>query len=239
MLGYRSFFAAESGFDRIDLHAEARAQLRSWLRSRRRSIDLDAIDLGVTDIDSDATVVWLQRGAKDGTVTTKFRLAERGDGGVWSTALLVHTSPRDGNWILLDIHDPYSVEQGARGRGTPKKKFVNVPGLSRLLLGSTNARDGSMSMRPEPILLKDGDEAIVDEIIRDPDRRGLAILASTDFDMDQDAWLKEITSLTRESVGLAGIYVLNPVLTESLGYTLGHQFVPVGGIRTYAPGSDP
>lgn len=240
MLGYRSILRAQSVFDGIDLHSEALGQLRRWLRSRRRVIDLDAIRPGFTRIDEASSVALLRREGQDGSVTTRFRLAERGEGGLWTSELLVSTSTREPGWILLDIHDPHAPQsRGLDHRGRPVQQWTAVPGLAPLLLDVVDASDGEMQLRSSPVLLRNADEDLVYELICDPGRRGLAILAGTVSGADMSGWLNQISGLTSQVIGQAGVYVLDADLTIRVNESLGHHSVPPGGLRTYVPDSDP
>src|SRR6185437_8323299 len=74
--------------------------------------------------------------------------------------------------------------------------------------------------------------------ICDPGRRGTALVAAPIPDVAGPAMISHVERLTRECVGLAGIYVLDAGAKLEESFAPSHS-VPLGAVRTFLPEVDP
>lgn len=225
-LGYRSLVTVPGHRD--DIVQVAQSQLHAWLKSKGYSADAAVIgarramgphaDLTLQELDGD-----------DGSTSFRALLEERQQTGVWTTVFTVHV-PGDASrspWSLIDINAPDDAPWTAR------------PRLAQSMLDVLPGEDGSATLSARPVVMRAGD---VDELIAtitDDTRRRLLFVAGSDNQMPIPRWVDLLESLLRETVGLAGIYVLDAEATDYLEQRLGAEWsVAPGTVRTYAPHPD-
>jgi hypothetical protein len=95
-----------------------------------------------------------------------------------------------------------------------------------------------LSSRPALVTAADVDGLI--SAICDPGRRGTALVAAPIPDIPAPRMIGHVERLTRECVGLAGIYVLDTGAAAKLeeSFAPSHS-VPLGAVRTFLPEVDP
>lgn len=155
----------------------------------------------------------------------RFVMEEENKGGFFVTTLTAVEGRRGEGWLSLDVVH--------RAGG-----FVNRPNLAGRLLDVVDFSDGTrLDAEPARIGIARVDEVVA--ALTSPARRGVVLVAGTDSSMDFDAFAKAVGVWTREVVGLAHVYVLDPLATEDLNARLGrHWAAPPWTIRTYLPAID-
>ena len=187
------------------------------------------------DGDVDLTVDGVTRGTQNrlevrhhvhsGERALRFVMEEENKGGFFVTTLTAVEGRRGEGWLSLDVVH--------RAGG-----FVNRPNLAGRLLDVVDFGDGTrLDAEPGRIGIARVDEVVA--ALTSPTRRGAVLVAGTDSSMDFDAFAKAVGVWTREVVGLAHVYVLDPLATEDLNARLGrHWAAPPWAIRTYLPSID-
>lgn len=218
---YAAFWQFASGGD---TQRYVEAQLSAWLREK----DFD-VDLGTTAVhrvgDSRLFI-----GRHDSRSVPEFqaRLVEHNHHGTWRTELTTHTPRRGPGWARLRV---------TNDRGG----YVAPPRLAKYLLANGEFRDGgSLDLTERPTVVA---AALVDdvaEVITDFSREGLVFVAGTDEDLAFDPFRVLVEEWTRDVVGLAEVYVLDPIATRGMAEILGeaHAIQP-WTIRTFLPDVDP
>ena len=112
--------------------------------------------------------------------------------------------------------------------------------MVREILSVADAGDGEMILAAHPTLVTVGDVDGLISAICDPVRRGTALVAAPIPDVTVARMIGHVEQLTRECVGLAGIYVLDTEAAAKLedSFAPSHS-VPLGAIRTFLPEVDP
>ena len=245
-LGYRSIFSVSPGQDPGRIAAE---QFRPWLR--RKGLDGDAITPGVHEVGDGALLAVTELRPQDGVHSLRYRLTECTRSGDWTTTVTAHVRGRETGWIWVNVSaPPYrradgpGAPQGAAAPTEPEDaegpRWTSVPRLVRDILSVTRARDSELilSGRPTPTGIEELDDLIA--AICDPDRRGSALVAAPIPGISMPVLINHVEEITRESVGLAGVYVLDEDTAGALRQSFGKlHAVPFGAIRTFLPGADP
>ncbi|WP_410623612.1 hypothetical protein [Amycolatopsis sp. cmx-8-4] len=122
---------------------------------------------------------------------------------------------RDKPWLWLDLDGPSNI-------------FGKIPLLARSLLDVFDASTHEVHQGSAVALTDVGDIASLVEAVCDPRRRTLVFVAGSDPRLPFDRWLELVRNLLRETVGLAGGYVLSPEATEAFNNAIGpaHQITP-------------
>jgi hypothetical protein len=245
-LGYRSIFTVQAGQDPVRIAAE---QFRSWLRQKH--YDADAVTPGVHEVGEAVLLAVTELHPPDGSQALRYRLTESKSDGEWVTTVTAHSRGREPGWIWIDVNappyhqadaarfDPGVVHAGDEERAEDPR-WTAVPGLVGGILSVTEARDSEMVMAGRPTLV--GVEELDDLIsaICDPDRRGSALVAAPILGGSMPVLIDRVEEITRQSVGLAGMYVLDEDAARGLQDSFGLlHAVPPGAIRTYLPDVDP
>lgn len=199
-------------------------QLGAWLREKH--IDVDLAETAVHRFGDDR--VFVARHESRGAPEFQVRLVEHTDSGVWRTELTTRVPNGELGWLRLRVTN----DRGA---------YVAPPRLASYLLANGAFRDGGvldLTERPSAVsstLVED-----LAEVITDFSREGLVFVAGTDDTMPFDAFRYMVERWTREVVGLAEVYVLDPIATRELAEILGeaHAVMP-WTIRTFMPDVDP
>ncbi|WP_024794487.1 hypothetical protein [Tomitella biformata] len=222
MLGYRSFFRVQ---DEPDVDAVVTSKVFAWLQSKKWDAG-KIIEGESAAIAAGVTGVLLRTSHDDGSQTSRFRFVEDGQGGVWTTEITSHLYPsgRDG-WVWLDIDCPGDA------------KRPNAPRLAKDLLTALPARDGAHRLTPSAVPAFTGDVGRIQSALVDPARRGMLFLAGTSDGIPHTQWAEYVSSVLRETVGLASAYVLDAKATAAFNSVLpASHWVAPGTIRTYLPG---
>ncbi|OLF09677.1 hypothetical protein BLA60_17955 [Actinophytocola xinjiangensis] len=226
MLHYRLFVEVNDPPGEVEKRASE--QLHSWVRSNR--LDADALTVGrEVSLGPAATGSLAEVAYGSGDRFLRAVIREGRNTGTWTTRLTVHTpvNGRTKPWLWLDLTGPDRVQ------GKP-------PRLSRDLLGVFNATTGSVR-QGQAQLVQDVDEVRdLVEAVCDPARRTLIFVAGSDPRLPMPAWTRHVRTLLRDTVGLAGGYVLTPAATAEFNNAIGpvHAVNP-WTLRTFRSGVEP
>lgn len=233
---YRSVF--HSPALPADAFAAASDELRAWLGSKR--YDLDAIDRGTARIAPGVTLLYTAANSPDGAQTRNWRLRESADSGDWVVSLTAH-SPADpvekdaATWFWTEVEF-----QPASAAPATVPQRAGVPRLVRALLGRVDARDGSARLGNEPKIVTANQVGDLIDVLCDPERRLPAIVAANNPVESQDDWQSVTFRVTRDSTGLASVYLLGPLATEAFNREIGESHAVWGGaLRSFLPEVDP
>ena len=244
-VGYRSIFSLRRGQDAVRLTAE---QLRSWLALK--GYGFVAVAPGVHEVAEHAQLVVTELDPHDGSRSLRYRLTESSSAGEWVTTVTVHSDGMgdDGDdWVWVDVNAPPSAPGPPASRERLVKEvdaadawWTGVPHMVREILSVADACDGEMILAARPTLVTMDEVDGLISAICDPGRRGTALIAAPIPDVPMPRLIGHVEQLTRECVGLAGIYVLDTGAAAKLeeSFAPSHS-VPLGAIRTFLPEVDP
>jgi len=241
-VGYRSIFSLRHGQDAARLTAE---QFRSWLALK--GYGLVAVAPGVHEVAEGAQLVVTELRPHDGSRSLRYRLTESSSAGEWVTIVTVHRDGREDDWVWVDVNAPPSTpgpgashERLVRDVDAADAWWTGVPHMVRVILSAADAHDGEMVLSARPALVTVADVDGLISAICDPGRRGTALVAAPIPDVPVPRMIDHVERLTRECVGLAGIYVLDTGAAAKLeeAFAPSHS-VPLGAVRTFLPEVDP
>jgi hypothetical protein len=241
-VGYRSIFSLRRGQDAVRLTAE---QFRSWMALK--GYGLVDVAPGVHEVAEHAQLVVTGLYPHDGSRSVRYRLTESSSAGEWVTAVTVHRDGREDDWIWVDVNAPPSTHGPAASYERLMKDvdaadawWTGVPHMVRVILSAANAHDGEMILSARPTLVTVADVDGLISAICDPGRRGTALVAAPIPGVPVPRMIGHVERLTRECVGLAGIYVLDTGAAAKLeeSFAPSHS-VPLGAVRTFLPEVDP
>lgn len=200
------------------------AQLSSWLRER--DVDIDLSTSQVTRLGGKG--VFVANHERAGAPEFHTRLLERNERGTWRTELTLRAPLDFPGWLRLRVTNDRGI-------------YVPPPRLARYLLESGQFLDGgSLQITSTPTPVRAGMAEDVAEVITDTSREGLVFVAGTDARLPFDPFVQQVGRWSKDVVGLAEVYVLDPLATRALIDILGaaHGVRP-WTLRTYLPGVDP
>jgi len=241
-VGYRSIFSLRHGQDAVRLTAE---QFRSWLALK--GYGFVAVAPGVHEVAEHAHLVVTELHPHDGPRSLRYRLTEDSSAGEWVTTVTVHSDGVDDDWIWVDVNAPPSMpgppaspERLVKDVDAADAWWTGVPHMVRVILSAADAHDGEMILSSRPTLVTVADVDGLISAICDPGRRGTALVAAPIPDVPVSTMISHVERLTRECVGLAGIYVLDAGAAAKLeeSFAPSHS-VPLGAVRTFLPEVDP
>src|SRR5690349_14291634 len=241
-VGYRSIFSLRHGQNAVVIAAE---QFRSWLILK--GYGAAAVAPGVHDVAPHVQLVVTELRPPDGSRSVRYRLTESSSAGDWVTTVTVHRDGRADDWIWVDVDAPPSTsgaaaseERLARDVDAADAWWTGVPHMVRATLSAAPARDGEMDLSAQPALVTAAGVDGLISAICDPGRRGTALVAAPVPDVPVPEMISHVERLTRECVGLAGIYVLDAGAAALLdqAFAPSHS-VPLGAVRTFLPEVDP
>src|SRR5690348_10509528 len=243
-VGYRSIFSLRHGQDAVRLTAE---QFRSWLALK--GYGSVAVAPGVHEVAEHAHLVVTELHPHDGSrsLSLRYRLTENSSAGEWVTTVTVHSDGVDDDWVWVDVNAPPSMpgppaspERLVKDVDAADAWWTGVPHMVRVILSAADAHDGEMILSSRPTLVTVADVDGLISAICDPGRRGTALVAAPIPDVPAPTMIGHVERLTRECVGLAGIYVLDAGAAAKLeeSFAPSHS-VPLGAVRTFLPEVDP
>jgi hypothetical protein len=244
-VGYRSIFSLRHGQDAVQLTAE---QFRSWLALK--GYGSVAVAPGVHEVAEHAQLVVTELHPHDGSRSLRYRLTEissAAEAGEWVTTVTVHRDGGADDWVWVDVNAPPSTSGPAASHERLVKDvdagdawWTGVPHMVRAILSAADAHDGEMILSAQPTLVTVADVDGLISAICDPGRRGTALVAAPIPDVPVPGMIGHVERLTRECVGLSGIYVLDTGAAEKLeeAFAPSHS-VPLGAVRTFLPEVDP
>lgn len=237
-VGYRAILRLDSEQDAV---AVAEDQLRSWLKEKRRArnatlenSDWDGPGIHKLGPDSELHVVHDDR-SEDRSSRRLYRLVETNRTGRWIVSLYVASLPSS-----RDYSQTIVIEVGLSGadRATALGK-VDPPKIVRSLLDAVKASDGATELTGAPVVIRPGQVAEVVDAIRDPERTASVVVAGSFAREVDDDWKDAVTSLTKQSVGVAAAYVVYADAMSELDAALPESHrVDLGRVRTYLPNVD-
>jgi hypothetical protein len=241
-VGYRSIFSLRHDQDAPRLTADL---LRSWLA--RQGYQAAAVTPGVHQVAGHAQLVVTELDPGDGSCSLRYRLTESSSSGDWVTTVTVHRDGHQQDWVWVDVDAPPSAPRPASSPERLLKDvdaadawWTGVPHMVREILAAADASDGEMTLAARPALVTVADIDGLISAICDPGRRGAALVAAPIPDVPVSRLIDHVERLTRECVGLTGIFVLDDAAAAVLGESFGPSHsVPLGAIRTYLPEVDP
>jgi hypothetical protein len=241
-VGYRSVVSLRRGQDAARLTAE---QFRSWLALK--GYGSVAVTPGVHELARHAQLVVTELDAPDGSRSRRYRLTELSSTGEWVTTVTVHRDGTEDDWVWVDVNAPPSTPGPAVAQERLVKDvdagdawWTGVPHMVRALLSAADAHDGEMILSARPAVVTEADVDSLISAICDPGRRGTALVAAPIPDVPGPAMIDHVERLTRECVGLSGIYVLEAGAAAQLEESFGPSHsVPLGSVRTFLPEVDP
>lgn len=233
--GYRSIL-------RLDVHedavAVAESQLHGWLLEKKQGRgpeieDADWAGPGTHQLgpDTELSVVH-DSAALDGSRRRLYRYRESNRFGVWVVSLYAFSSPQSRGHtqtLVIEAAHDGSSEAEAVNR-------VDAPRLARRILETTAARDGRTPIFGAPRIARAQDLPEVLDAITDPIRTASVIIASSPWREHEQAWYETITSLTKQSVGVATTFIVDEEATAALAAHLPRSHsIALGAVRTFAP----
>ncbi len=241
-VGYRSIFSLRHGQNAVVLAAE---QFRSWLALK--GYGLVTVAPGVHEVAEHVQLVVTELRPPDGSRSLRCRLTESSSEGDWVTTVTAHRDGSADDWIWVDVDAPPSTsgaaasdDRLARDVDAADAWWTGVPHMVRAILSASRARDGEMTLTAQPALVAAADVDGLISAICDPGRRGTALVAAPVPDVPVPEMISHVERLTRECVGLAGIYVLDAEAADLLDQSFGPSHsVPLGAVRTFLPEVDP
>jgi hypothetical protein len=241
-VGYRSIFSLRHGQDAVRLTAE---QFRSWLALK--GYGSVAVTPGVHELAGHAQLVVTELDAHDGSRVLRYRLTEFSSTGEWVTTVTVHRDGQENDWVWVDVNGPPSTpgpavlqERLVKDVDAGDAWWTGVPHMVRVILAAADAHDGEMILSARPAVVTEADVDGLISAICDPGRRGTALVAAPIPDVPGPAMIDHVERLTRECVGLSGIYVLDTGAAAQLEESFGPSHsVPLGAVRTFLPEVDP
>lgn len=230
-VGYRSILRLNSDEDAGHV---AKEQFRSWLldgvRDPRKTIETADWDgAGIHRLGPDSVLTVVERsGEADQMTRLMLELVEANRHGTWTTRLYAssaHASRRLSQVLWFE-------SEGQTPAGEPRRPAT--PRVVRNVLDVVEAYDGSTPVLAAPRTMRTDD---IDELlgyITDSQRVVSVTVAAPVPGLPTPTWAKAIESLTRDAVGCASFFVLEPeaavLLNERLG--LAHA-IPDGALRTF------
>jgi hypothetical protein len=241
-VGYRSIFTISRDQDAVSVSVD---QFRSWLR--RKGYDPDAATPGMHEVGEHAQLVVTELHSQDGSRSLRYRLTETPSTGEWVTTITARQNDREEGWVWVDVNAPPSSFGQTLSRNSADEpidsldaRWTAVPRLVRDILSVADARDGEMVLAGRPTLVTADEVDALISAICDPRWRGAALVAAPIPDVAIPRLIDHVEQLTRECVGLAGIYMLNTDAAAELEASFGRSHaVPLGAIRSFLPGADP
>ena len=207
-----------------DTQAYIEGQLGAWLREKGFDVDL-----GTPEVHRQGdSRLFIGRHDSRSAPEFQARLVERNNKGTWITELTTRTPRRGPGWVRLRV---------TSDRGS----YVAPPRLAKYLLTHGLFRDGGeLNLTERPTVVSSSLVQDVAEVITDFSREGLVFVAGTDEDLAFDPFFGLVEDWTRDVVGLAEVYVLDPIATREMAEILGpdHAVEP-WTIRTFLPDVDP
>lgn len=154
----------------------------------------------------------------------------------WTTTLLVgldRRDPRARPQIEIEIDAPRDPTRYGIGGAM----FTSRPKLATNILGAFTCDDHGFEVAEGPRVLF-ADE--VDDLLRqlaETDHRSLVFLSGTDGTLPAKTWSDRLEAVTRETVGQAAVFVLDPDATAEFNACVSpaHALQPYG-LRIFGPG---
>lgn len=234
--GYRSLF--RFALDRGEtVPGVAEQYMRDWLRARKGKPDRDALDLWDGSEDTilpsgtEIEVIGFQD-KRSGDSAVRYKVTDRGDRTDYLVSITAlsepHSKPKAASFIV-DV---------SRNSGTAESAVREIfpPRIIPAILEQRRAYNGGTRLQGRPRVIRPGD---VDELvaaIADQDRQIALVVASAINPQTEPQWSAIVDRLTRNTVGVAAIFVVSASAVEALNNELPEALRTLPGhIRTIAP----
>lgn len=230
-VGYRSILQLD---DREDAIRVANEQFRSWLvemvRDSRKSLETADWDgPGTYRLGPDSLLTVIEQG-EESLVRLLLEYVETNEHGMWTTRLYAASAPsaRRLKQVL------WFESEGERPDGSPVQPAT--PRVVRRTLQAVNAFDGPVPVLSDPRTVRADNVDELIEFIQDEHRDLSIVVAAPVPGVATSRWAQAIGSLTRDAIGCASFFVLDPDASEALNARLGSTHaIPTGAVRTFVP----
>lgn len=230
-IGYQTVFRANPTIDAIEV---AERHVRGWLGEKLGGVSrLDDWD-GATSCDFDdrysISVAEVNDGL-NGVARRLFRLVDANPTGTFVVSIYAAqpTGAKPGLLIVQAAQERVSSDAAIDSVGTPR--------IVKDLLDELQPLDGRTALTSQPQLVRSIDVRTVLDAITDEARIGAVIVASSPGAQVDAAWSEIVTKLTRNSVGVASIFVIAADAVDELNIRLPESHkTPPGRVRTYGAG---
>ncbi len=229
--GYRSVFRfrlerGETARDAIERH------IRDWLGARHRLQDRSALDewdgCQAVELPSGARVeVTSYDDKRSGTAAVRFNITA-GSGGEYRISI-----------TAVDVNGEAAVvtDLGQKTR-TPESAIreLSPPGLVTRILSERRAFSGRTRLQSAPRVIHPSDVDEMIAAIMDQQRQVPLVVGASPGANTDDKWRELVKTLTRNSVGAAGVFVISASAVEQVNGELPAPLrIPSGHVRTIAP----
>lgn len=230
-VGYRTVFRVRRRIDAIEV---AERHVREWLGEKLGGVSrLDDWDGARSHVFDDRFSISVAEVA-DSTVGVARRLYRLVDANQSGTFVISIYAVGGGG-----VTPGLIVVQGAQNGVTDDAAIdsVGTPRIVRDLLDELRPLDGATLLTSQPQLVRPQDVRSVINAITDATRIGSVIVASSPGIEVDSAWTEIVSKLTRNSVGVASVFVVTADAAPHLNRLLpsSHE-VPPGRVRTFGTG---
>lgn len=231
-VGYRAVLRLD---DRQDAIRVAREQFRRWLaemvRDPRKTIEsADWDGPGTFRLGPDSELTVVEQAGDDRLARLLLEYVETNHDGTWTTRLYAASAP--GSRRLKQVL--WFESEGERWDGSTV--HPGTPRVVRRTLQAVDAYDGSVPILSEPRIVHRDQ---VDELlgfITDEYRDVSIVVAAPVPGVPVATWADAISTLTRDSIGCASFFVLEPDAADAINAGLGATHaIPTGAVRTFVP----
>ncbi|GAA4264447.1 hypothetical protein [Frondihabitans peucedani] len=238
-VGYRAILRLEDSTSAIDLAGE---QVHDWIVSKvkgRRGGTMSRDEWageGRHVLSPNVEVIVTKWAAEAGGSRLQLiRLRDINPYGTWTVSIYALDRPASSQYeqtLVVDVDIEGATDDEASDR-------VRPPRLVKQLLSHAVVRDGSTRLYARPRVVEIQDVPEVFRAIKDPDRTASVIIAPSLGLQTMDGWTQVLEQLTKDSVGVATVFILTGEARERLAHLLPDSHaVERGNIRTFAPGVD-
>ena len=236
MLPYRTVLRLPSKSDVVQL---AEQEVQTWLTTKLDRSHLPALRAGD----------YFAPGIHNLGTGKELRVArqERADGSRGLLLRLTESTPNGSYEVCVTAIDNVEHQhrqdslliEALRLDATPRGFQVDPPRLVKQLLAREDVYDGDTPVTASPRLVRVDDEDEVFNAIVDPQRSVSVILAASVGRAHDEDLRRRVADLTRNTVGVAAVFVADEQLVEKLGERLpASHTLEQGRVRTYLSGVD-
>lgn len=231
-VGYRSVLRLDERQDAVRI---AKEQFRSWLvemvRDPRKTIELSDWDgPGTFRLGPDSVLTVVEQVGEGQLSRLLLDYVETNADGTWTTRLYATSAP--GSRRLKQVL--WFEGEGERKDGSPVQP--GTPRVVRKTLQAVDAFDGSVPVLSEPRTVRVDEVDDLVGFIKDTHRDLSIVVAAPVPGVPVATWAKAVATLTRDAIGCASFFVLEPDAADALNAQLGTTHtIPKGAVRTFVP----
>lgn len=232
-LGWRALLQVEAGG--AEVRARLEEQIVSWLESKGVPTELTE---GHRLLSESMSLSVVHHRAREVMVASRYLVEDRNDAGLWTVSASVFDQGVTSSYLWVDVYSPYEQVRGSTGLTRPR--YAQPPRYLAGVLEVLDAQDGQTRLTASPIEVhRSGVEDLL-AMVTDADRRVPVFVAGAAPDGRHDDWARTVKRLTRDVIGLGGIFILTPGAQSEFTEGITAPFsVPPGSLRTYLPDTDP